>query len=115
MAPQSPILAAERRLHAAEHGSDELPAPTASATAHALSDALAAGELDDHVDALRTYAAEREGASLTEDGHLLTLTVSDGEVLVELGDERRIGRLAFTMTPVDLPHRGFWARLFRRG
>lgn len=114
MAPESPILAAERLLHAEEHGADELPAPTASTTAHALSEALAAGELDDHIDALRAYAAEREGATLTEDGHVLTLTLSDGEVLVEIGDERRIGRLAFSMTPLDRPRRGFWARLFGR-
>ncbi len=114
MASESPILAVERRIHRDESAGDPLPAPTASATARALSECLAAGDLDDHLGALRAYAAERDGASLTENGRVLTLTLSDGEVLVELDDEQRIGRLAFSMTPLDLPRRGFWSRLLGR-
>ncbi len=114
MTAESPVLAVERRLHAAEHGAEPLPAPTASATARALTEALGEG-LDDHVAAVRAYAEQREGASLADDGAALTLVLSDGEVLMELDEEQRIARLAFSMTAADLPSRGFWSRLFGRG
>lgn len=116
MTAESPVLAAERRAHAADHGaSDPLPPPTASGTARALSEALTEGALHDHVGAVRDYVAQRDGVTLTQDGSILTLTVADGEVLIELDSEQRIGRLAFSMNAADLPRPGFWARLFRRG
>ena len=114
MPAESAILATERRLWAETAGDAPLEAPTASGTARALSETLAAGELDDHLAAVRVYAAERDDVTLTEDGSILTLALSDGEVLIELDEQQRIGRLAFSMNAHDLPRRGFWARLFGR-
>lgn len=114
MVSDSPLLAVERRIHAVEQGSETLPAPTASATARALSEALAAVELDDHVGALRDYAGQRDGVTLTQDDRILILAMSDGEVLIELDDDQRIARLAFSMNAHDLPRPRFWSRLFGR-
>lgn len=114
MTAESVILATERRLWSDARADAPLPAPTASDTARALSEALSSGAIDDHLAAVRDYAAQRDGAALTEEGAILSLALTDGEVLIELDDEQRIGRLAFSMNADDLPRPGFWSRLLRR-
>lgn len=72
-------------------------APTQMSAIRAITAAASGGYLTDARAALAGYAQRRDGVSLREDGAAVILTVTDGDVRIEVDDLGRIARVTGTL------------------